>query len=41
MAHTLKMWERVIEKRLREGVLISDLQVGFMPGEVQQMKFSH
>ena len=31
MAHTLKMWERVIEKRLREGVSISDQQFGFMP----------
>ena len=32
MAHTLKMWERVIEKRLREGVSISDQQFGFMSG---------
>ena len=32
MAHTLKLWERVIEKRLREGVLVSDQQFGFMTG---------
>ncbi|XP_047502966.1 uncharacterized protein LOC125048346 [Penaeus chinensis] len=32
MAHTLKMWERVIEKRLREKVDISEQQFGFMPG---------
>ncbi|XP_047493551.1 uncharacterized protein LOC125042129 [Penaeus chinensis] len=32
MAHTLKMWERVIEKRLREKVEISEQQFGFMPG---------
>ncbi len=32
MAHTLKIWERVIEKRLREKVEISGQQFGFMPG---------
>eukprot|EP00794_Sanderia_malayensis_P006364 gene6364-7093_t len=32
MAHTLKFWERIIEKRLREGVSVSDKQFGFMPG---------
>ena len=32
MAHTLKLWERVIEKRLRERTTISDQQFGFMPG---------
>ena len=32
MSHTLKMWERVIERRLREKVVISDQQFGFMPG---------
>ena len=32
MSHTMKMWERVIEKRLREEVTISDEQFGFMPG---------
>ena len=30
MAHTLKIWERVIEKRLREKVEISGQQFGFM-----------
>ena len=32
MSHTMKMWERVIEKRLREEVTISDEQFRFMPG---------
>ena len=32
MSHTMKMWERVIEKRLRDEVTISDEQFGFMPG---------
>ena len=32
MAHTLKLGERVIEKRLRERTTISDQQFGFMPG---------
>ena len=31
-SHTLKIWEQIIEKRLREKVLISDQQFGFMPG---------
>ena len=31
-SHTLKIWERIIEKRLREEVLILDQQFGFMPG---------
>ena len=31
-SRTLKIWERIIEKRLREKVLISDQQFGFMPG---------
>ena len=31
-SHTLKIWERIIEKRLREKVLILDKQFGFMPG---------
>ncbi|XP_047477371.1 uncharacterized protein LOC125030995 [Penaeus chinensis] len=32
MAHMLKKWERVIEKRLREKVDILEQQFGFMPG---------
>ena len=32
MSHTLKLWERVIEARLRKEVQIAELQFGFMPG---------
>ena len=32
MSHTMKLWERVIEQRLRKSVKISDNQFGFMPG---------
>ena len=32
MAHTLKLCKRVIEKRLREGVSVSDQTFGFMTG---------
>ena len=32
MSHTLNMWERIIERRLREKVEISEQQFGFMPG---------
>ena len=32
VSHTLKIWERVIESRLREMVNISQEQFGFMPG---------
>ena len=32
MSHTMKIWERVIDKRFREEVTISDEQFGFMPG---------
>ena len=31
MSHTLKLWERVIEVRLRKEVQIAELQFGFMP----------
>jgi len=30
--HTMKLWERMIEKRLRRDVAISENQFGFMPG---------
>ena len=33
-SHTLKIWERIIDKRLREKVLISDQQFRFMPGGI-------
>ena len=32
MSHTLKLWERVIEARLRKEVQIAELQFGFMQG---------
>lgn len=33
VSHIMKMWERVIEKRLREVVTISDEKFGFMAGK--------
>ena len=32
LSHTMKLWERVIERRLRRDVAISENQFGFMPG---------
>ena len=32
ISHTMKLWERVIEHRLRQKVTISENQFGFMPG---------
>ncbi|KAM7490942.1 hypothetical protein LguiA_033863 [Lonicera macranthoides] len=32
MSHTMKLWERVIERRLRKETNILDNQFGFMPG---------
>ena len=33
MSHTMKVWERIIEARLRDRVKISKQQYGFMPGK--------
>ena len=33
MSHTMKVWERIIETRLRESVEIRKQQYGFMPGK--------
>ena len=33
MSHTMKLWERIIEARLRDRVEISKEQYGFMPGK--------
>ena len=33
MSHTMKVWERIIEPRLRDRVEISKQQYGFMPGK--------
>ena len=32
--HTLKLWERVIEYKLKQNVEISENQFGFMPGRL-------
>ena len=32
MSHTMKIWERIIERRLRQETQISEEQFGFMPG---------
>ena len=32
MSHTVKLWERVVEARLKKEVVICDDQFGFMPG---------
>ena len=33
LSHTFKIWERIIDKRLRELVHITEIQQGFMPGK--------
>ena len=33
MCHTMKLWERVIEQRVRHETTISENQFGFMPGK--------
>ena len=32
MSHTIKLWEREIEARIRKEVTIAEQQFGFMPG---------
>jgi hypothetical protein len=32
MSHTMKLWERIIEHRLREVTNVTKNQFGFMPG---------
>ena len=32
MSHTIKLWERVIEARIRKEVTIAEQQFGFLPG---------
>ncbi|KAJ7952361.1 Retrovirus-related Pol polyprotein LINE-1 [Quillaja saponaria] len=32
ISHTMKLWERVIERRLRNETVVSENQFGFMPG---------
>ena len=33
MSHTMKVWERIIEAKLKDGVVISKQQYEFMPGK--------
>ena len=33
VSHTMKIWEKIIEARLRDSVEISKQQYGFMPGK--------
>ena len=33
MSHTMKVWEKIIEARLRDRVEIRKQQYGFMPGK--------
>ena len=32
ISHTMKIWERIIDQRLREETSIGEEQFGFMPG---------
>ena len=32
ISHTMKIWERVIDRRLREETTMGEEQFGFMPG---------
>jgi hypothetical protein len=32
MSHTMKLWERIIEHRLRGVTSVTENQFGFMPG---------
>ena len=33
MSHTTKIWERIIDRRIREETTIGDEQFGVMPGK--------
>jgi hypothetical protein len=35
MSHTMKLWERVIEHRLRRLTRVTQNQFGFMPGRLR------
>ena len=39
MSHTMKIWERIIDRRLREETTIGDEQFGFMPVEGRRMQY--
>ena len=40
MSHTMKVWERIIEARLRDGREISKQQYGFIPGKGTDAMFA-
>ena len=40
MSHTMKLWERVVEARLRQEVVIGDQQLGSCHGEALRMPSS-
>ena len=40
MGHTIKLWERVIEHKLRQNVKISENQFGLMPGAIDDKGYS-
>ena len=33
ISHTMKLWERIVEKRLRSDLKFRNQQYGFMPGK--------
>ena len=37
ISHSMKLWERVVERRLRSELTFSEQQYGFMPGKSLQM----
>ena len=37
ISHTMKLWERIIERRLRSDLIFSNQQYGVMPGKALQM----
>ena len=41
MSHTMNIWERIIDRRLREETTIGDEQFGFMPGTVEGRRMQY
>ena len=33
ISHTMKLWERIVERRLRSDLTFNEQQYGFMPGK--------
>ena len=36
ISHTMKLWERVVKRKLRSELTFSEQQYGFMPGKTLQ-----